>query len=52
MALINDYNKQDFIKHYANHYKVSIKETSDLVEKNPQILEDYAEYVMNREDFE
>lgn len=48
MALIWEINKKDWIRHYAAHFKLTTKEVEEMVEKNPQILEDYAEYVMNR----
>lgn len=48
MALINKFNKESYILHYSAHFKEPIHEVRAKVEKDPQILEDYAEYVENR----
>lgn len=48
MALINKFNKESYILHYSVHFNEPIDEVRAKVEKNPQILEDYAEYVDNR----
>jgi len=52
MTLINEFNKEAYIRHYATHFNEPIMDVRSLVDKNPQILEEYAEYVENRGDFE
>ncbi len=52
MALINELNREKYIIHYATHFNLPVHEARAEVDKDPQILEEYAEYVLNRGDYE
>lgn len=48
MALINEYNYKAYLASYAFHFNKPIHEARKEIEANPQVLEDYAEYLDNR----
>lgn len=45
---VNKTNRKAYIISYAYHFNITVKEAEAKVEKDPQVLEDYAEYLDNR----
>lgn len=41
-------NYEAYIRSYAYHYQITLNEARAIAEADPQVLEDYAEYLDNR----
>ena len=47
---VSESNYKAYLNCYAYHYNLSLKEAQKQIEKNPQALEDYAEWLDNKGD--